>query len=199
MLFKIIAGKDIFDLNPGLKAFEEFNVIDNQQMTAVALFADYDSPLRTKPEKERRELAAKIAGYPMEGKRLNKNGRTFVAGETPRLEKAIEKYREIQFDEQKALLEAYDQQIQGIIKLMTMDKMEAAKDNPKLAMDLEEKAAKLSTQLPDIKEAKKKIQDLMNIDRENKPEIDTYTSSDLPIDGDNDLSTIDKFMQNKKD
>jgi len=66
MLFKIKDGVDIFEMNDGLQAIPEFIKLSSMQMKTVALYADYDSPLRTKPDKEKRELAAKLGGYAME-------------------------------------------------------------------------------------------------------------------------------------
>jgi NADH dehydrogenase/NADH:ubiquinone oxidoreductase subunit G len=197
MLFKIKQNADFFELNPSALEIKDIGERTSMQMVCVALYADYESPFRTKPDKERRELAAKTAGYPLEpdGKRLAKNGRDFVAGAVPSMERAIEKYREIQYDENKAILEAYDVQIQEIIALMTYDKSELLEKNPKLAMELAEKAAKLSKELPLIKEAKIKIQDMLKMSRDNAPEIKTNTALDLPEDdGDTPLSTIDKIM-----
>ena len=45
MLFKVIASKDIFELNPELKSIVEFERLTPRQMTYVALVADYKSPL----------------------------------------------------------------------------------------------------------------------------------------------------------
>ncbi len=198
MLFKVKTGIDIFELNPELLLIEEFSKLDNRQMTTVALYADYESPFKTKNDSEKRELAAKTAGYELEpdGKRLDKNGRNFIYGKTVTLERAVSKYREIQYDENKAILEAYDQQIQDIIALMTYDKSALLESNPKLAVEFAEKAAKLSQQLPLIKEAKIKIQQILNMSRDNAPDIKTNTALDLPEEDDNGdtLSTIDKVM-----
>ena len=194
MLFKIVAGKDIFELNPELKLIPEFADLLPMQMTTVALFADYESPFRTKPERERREIAAKAGGYPLEsdGKRLNKNAREFVDGKRVTLEAAIEKYREIQYDETRAILGAYDKQIQEILELMVMDKKDLFEKDPKLAMDLAEKAGKLSKLLPEIKESKKKIQELMNM-KDNEPELGNHVIvSDLPEDNQG-LSLVDSI------
>jgi hypothetical protein len=198
MLFKIKDGVDIFELNPELKFFPEFAKLSSMQMTTVALYADYDGPLRTKPEKDRRELAAKLGGYAMESdnKRLAVNGRNFVSGETKSMEEAINKHREIQHDETKVMIYAYDQQIHETIQLMTMDKMEAAKNDHKLAFELAEKAAKLSVKLPEIKKAKKEIQDLMNL-KDNSPELTNYISSESLPEENGVLSTIDQVMAAK--
>lgn len=198
MLFKIKQGVDIFELNPELSTIDEFSKLDSRQMTTVALYADYESPFKTKPDQQRRELAAKTAGYEMEpdGKRLDKNGRNFVYGKTVSLERAIAKYREIQYDENKSILEAYDKLIQKAIFLMSYSpKDEDMEKNPKQVLEMAEKAAKLAKELPGIKEAKIKIQDMLKMSRDNAPEIKTNTALDLPEDdGDTPLSTIDKLM-----
>jgi small-conductance mechanosensitive channel len=203
MQFKIKDGVDIFELNPWLQAFPEFTKLEGFQMKTVALYADYESPLRTKPDKERRELAAKIGGYGMESdnKRLNKNGRSFVAGETKSLEEAIAVYREIQYDETQDIFDAYNQQIQEIIQLMKTAKIKETESKDvdlealELALDLSEKASKLSVKLPAIKKAKKEIQELMNI-KDNEPELKGYvTPSDIPQDDKNTLSALDMYMQ----
>lgn len=198
MLVKIKDGVDIFELNPGLQAIPSFTKISSMQMKTVSLYADYDSPLRTKPDKEKRELAAKLGGYAMESdnKRLGVNGRNFVSGETKSMEEAIIAYREMQYDETQDMLDAYDQQIQETIHLMKMDKLEASKNDHKLAFELAEKAAKLSVKLPEIKEAKKKIQDLMNL-KDNSPELNNYVSSEILTEENGILSTIDQVMAAK--
>src|SRR5690606_28613191 len=106
--------KDFFELNPGAKAIEEFNKCSSRQMFFVCLVADrdYDSPLRTLPERTRREKAVVIAGYPREGNRPDKNARNLINGKVESVEAAITKYYEIQFDEDKAMLHAINAQIQ---------------------------------------------------------------------------------------
>jgi len=198
MLFKVIEGKDIFELNEELRAIKEFD-LTSMQMTFVALYSDYESPIRTLPDKARREQACKIAGYPMEGDRLARNARDIVAGTVKSIEAGIEKYKELQYDENKALLDAYNQQIQEIMELMTMDKTKLAKDDPKLAMDLSEKATKLSVRLPEIKKAKKKLQELINAGN-NEPELKSYiTPESLPQEDNQQLSMIDQVMAKKQE
>jgi len=127
---------------------------------------------------------------------LGVNGRNFVSGETKSMEEAIVAYREMQYDETQDMLDAYDQQIKETIHLMKMDKMDAAKNDHKLAFELAEKAAKLSVKLPEIKEAKKKIQDLMNL-KDNSPELNNYISSESLPEENGVLSTIDQVMAAK--
>lgn len=189
MLFKLKQGEDIKELNPGIDAIPEFAVLTSKQMTAVALIADYDSPLRKLTPKAKRERAALLAGYPLEdGKRLDKNGRDIILGKVESIEKAIIAYQELEPDEDKESIRGYDNMIQMINDIMNSDKKD----------DLDQ-AVKLSKQLPEIKEARKAIQEKIN-SRDYKPEIETYTSADLDEDDEDneDLSTIDKVMQKRK-
>jgi hypothetical protein len=212
MLFKLRHDEDIFALNPELAAIKEFEQLTPVQMTAVALIADYGSPLRSLPDKDRRAKAAEIAGYGMEGTRLNRNGRSIVYGEVASVERAIKKYREIQYDEDKAMLEAIESQIQEAMELMAMDKKEACriskvttkKDGTSTseeyidsvaAVKLASEAIKLGTRLHELKETKAKLLAIINKD-ETQLGITTYTSADISLDETaEDKSTLDLFME----
>jgi len=208
MLFKLHHDKSPFILNEGLKAIKEFVCLTDRQFTAVSLFADYESPLRTLPEQARREQAAIVAGWPMEGKRLDKNGRNFVDGKVRNIETAIRKYKEIQFDEDRETLAGIDRQIHEIRETAKEDKQKAStrrvvtkdgkivdvEDN-KLKYDLIEKAAKLTATLPSLYETKQKLQELLKL-KDDTPTLTTFTSTDL--DGEEsseELSTLDNFMK----
>ncbi len=205
MLFKLSTDKSPFVLNDGLKAIREFVCLTDRQFTAVALVADYQSPLRKLPEKQKREQAAIIAGWPMEGKRLDKNGRNFVDGQVKSMEKAIQKYREIDYDEDKEALEKITKQIQENNKAIDENKELAAVKkekngetyvDKKLQYELIDKANKFSRELPDLYEAKKKLQDVLNLREEAN--ITTFTSVDLEgEETDEGLSALDQFMMKK--
>lgn len=101
MLFKVIAGKDTFELNPQLKAIEEFARLTDRQMTYVILATDYKSPFRKLSVDERRFQAAVSAGYKLEtgGKRLDTNGRSLIQGKVGTVVAAINKYNDLQKDD----------------------------------------------------------------------------------------------------
>lgn len=208
MLFKLNPDKSPFVLNDGLQLIKEFRVLSDRQFTVVALVADYQSPLRTLPDKERRTQAAKIVDWPFEGKRLDKNGRDFVDGKVKSIEAAIRKYREIQYDEDKETLAGVDNQIHQIRKSLQEDKEKAAtvtgKDG-KDYMDAElrdkllEKSAKLSSQLPDLYETKIRLLDLLKLKDENN--IQTFVPEMVTADdlvGDDSQSTLDVFMEQER-
>jgi hypothetical protein len=172
MLVKVIHGQDIFEINPQLRGVQEFNALDSsRQMSFVALVADYETPFKHKHGKERREAVAKEVGYPLEkdGKRLDKNGRDLVSGKLPKVEAAIVKYRELCFDEDKDMREAYSIQIQTITGLMRLEFSIKEEDIEK-SLELAEKAAKLSKQLPEIKRAKNELESLIYNESETPEE-----------------------------
>lgn len=208
MLFKVHYAKDFHELNPEASAIEEFAGLTSRQMMAVALIADYTSPFRTLPEKERRDKAARAAGYNLEkdGKRLDINGRNVVDRKVPTVEKAIEKYREIQYDQQKDMLEAVDAQIQEAIEMMKMDKREVLKkrlhgkdgqmtDEFYSPYELTEKSMKLGKLLPELKKTKAEI--LETIQKDNEVVLGTTTMDDVQEvlnDSEQPLSTLDMMM-----
>ena len=210
MLFKLHYEKSPFELNDGLKAIREFASLSDRQFTAVALYADYSSPLRKLPEQQRREQAAIIAGWPMEGRRLDKNGRNFALGKVKSIETAISKYKEIQYDKDRETLAGIDRQIHEIMEIVKEDKIKAAtkistsKDGQvtetidhELRYKLVEAATKMAKTLPDLYKSRKEMMDLIG-DKENMPELPTFTSMDVTSEEDEEtdenLSTVDQYM-----
>jgi hypothetical protein len=194
MLYKIKDGVDCFELNPELLAVPEFAKLTERQFRVVALVADRRSPLRTLPDKARREKACLIAGYGMEGARPDKNARTIIAAGVPSIETAIATYKSYQFDENQETLDTINAQIHEIKEYLKSDKSEA-KDFGKAL----EQAAKLGERLPGLVEAKQKLEALLQISTEQKPEIMTGTSADVPDEyfqeGSAELPAIEVYMQ----
>jgi hypothetical protein len=222
MLFKVHSDiakgeKDFFDLNEGAKALEEFNMLSSRQMFFVCLVADedYDSPLRTLQERVRREKAVVLAGWPLEdGVRPDKNGRNLINGKVETVEKAIARYREIQYDEDRALYNATDAQLKSALDFITMDKNKACtvtKINKKTSEEstyvdmgmvakMNVEAAKVAATLPILKEAKTKLAEKLKI---TSPlhDIITHTAQDFDdsdYQPDEDSSTIDIYMEKQR-
>ncbi len=203
MHYKLKSGEDPFELNPGLLAIEEFKNLTPTQMFFVCLIADqeWDNPLKTMPERQRRERAAMIVGYPMEpgGKRFDKNGRNMINGKVETVEKAIEVYRKNHFDEDEANLAAVDHQIQEARELMMLDKTKEAAGDAKLKYDLAEKAIKLGQGITKLIENRAEIKAMIQAKKPVKLEITTHTAADLmddndEMEGDEEMSTIDRVM-----
>jgi hypothetical protein len=190
--------KDFFEENPGARAMEKYNKCTSRQMLFVCLVADrdWDAPLRTLPERQRRERAVILSGYPMEGTRPDKNGRNLIAGKVESVEKAIEQYREDQYDEERVMLDAITAQIQETLDTMASNKEELAKriktktdkdgnteietfiDAKQLSI-LKMEAVKLSEKLPALRAAKKALLEGMKIETSVQGEFMSHTSQDL--------------------
>jgi hypothetical protein len=210
MLFKVHYEKDFHELNPEASAIPEFANLTSRQMMAVALIADYESPFRTLPEKERREKAAKAAGYNLEkdGKRLDINGRNVVDKKVATIEQAINAYRDMQYNEQRAMLEAIDAQIQETMEIMKMPKTEVVKKTINKGesvikeyytpIELAEKAMKLGKGLAELKETKQKLEESVRRDKDVTLNIATSdTIAEVLDDSEQPLSTLDIVMASK--
>lgn len=164
MLFKVQKGKDVFTLNPELKAITEFEPLTSRQMEYVILAYDYTTPFRKLAWDKRKEMAAIEAGYKLEkdGKRLDMNGRNATAGKNVAIDKARKKYQEIQKDEDYETLLGLNKLISDIRKLHTA--------SDKSLQELE-KAVKMAIDLPKIIKAKKEIEEILDMREEEVPEI----------------------------
>lgn len=102
-MYKVKHGEDVFELNPELKAIEEFARLTDRQMKYVILTTDYLTPFRKLAPDERKHHAALQAGYRLEtdGKRLDMNARNVLAGKDGKIEAAIQYYSKHQKDEDR--------------------------------------------------------------------------------------------------
>lgn len=166
MLFKIQSGKDVFDLNPELRAIPEFDALTARQMAYVILATDYKSPFRKLAIATRKTRAALEAGYKYEkdGKKLDMNARNVIQGKTPAIERAIRKYNLIQKDEDYETLLGLSRLISDIRELNNT----ANKSLAEL-----EKAVKLSKELPALMKAKRDLEDIIEMREDEVSEIET--------------------------
>lgn len=206
MLYKLEASKDPFELNPGIRAIEAYTRLTDRQFFFVSLVADsdFDNPLKTLPEKIKREKAAKIAGYGMEGNRPDKNARDLINKNVERVEEAIEWYRSLQYDDDKVNLEIINSQIertQALIRDYDKDK-KLTPDKLDERFDYATKAIKLSLELTKLIKEKKELMVLIQRKDPIKIAVNTYTAADIAPsadeppedDGDEPMSTLDKMM-----
>lgn len=117
MLFKVNQKESVFKLNPELSSVPEFAELSAKQMTTIILVFDYKSPFRQKPQKDRWKLAFLAAGYIPEtekGSVFNMRCREMADGKHTKVNAAIKKYLEIQFDEDIENLKAIQTQIDNI-------------------------------------------------------------------------------------
>lgn len=202
MLYKLKAGESPFVLNEELYAIPEFKDLSEKQMVFVILTADRKSPLRTLADRDRREKSTAIAGYGREGNRPDKNSRNLISGQVPSVEKAIAKYKEYQFNEQQDSLDATNALIRTNREFINAvnSRSDVEKKDAQYGKDLK-LANDFAKGLPDLEEARIKLESVLQISPEQKPEIQTYTSIDIPeeVEGSDSLSLIDQFhQQNRK-
>lgn len=189
MLFKVEHGKDIFQLNPELKAIEEFERLTARQMTYVALYADYTGPFRKLPKEERKYQAALTAGYNLEkdGKRLDANARNLVAGKVGAVEAGIKKYIEMQPDDR----ETYD----GLCVLIhQITELNIKPD--KTVVELEKAVAISTGKLDKLVETKKKLEALLDVREDYQAEVQNEQGiidpNDPELVDESSLSLLDK-------
>lgn len=185
MLYNIQKNKSVFDSAPGLRLIASFQALDDpkdtqdRKMRFVMLVADYKSPLRQHPEKQRRKLAAMECGYKIMDTThdtLDYRARLLLEGKDEKVEAAILKYHEIQYNEDIGNLEMIDRQIDNIkdvIKSPTADLDELKKRNTLLQT------------LPELVETKKRLARIAGMKEAEMASMEI--SEDKP------LSLIDKI------
>ena len=193
MYYKLVAGVDIFELNPGLRAVPKFKDLTDVQMKYICLMLDpsHDNPVRTLIGKQRREKAAILAGYSLEPdiKRLNKSGREVIDGHIKSINEGIEEFKKLHYDEKIETIESINNQIAEI-----RDFLNEKKKDPKVM----KQGLDLGNMLPELLESRKKAEEILNVTYNQKPELgETFTVADLPDEDNQELSLLDQVMQNK--
>jgi len=157
MNFKLRLDHDVFEDNPELRTIPEFShkMFTDRMMKYVMLMEWHLSPLRLLRYEDRKYKAALLAGYKLEkdGSAPDVNMRNVMNGKVNSIEAALRVMREIQFDEDKDIDEAYNSQIREIVDYF--------KKPDKTIFELE-KATKLMEKLPSLLENRKKVREILN-------------------------------------
>lgn len=196
MYYKLVAGQDIFELNPGLRAVPSFNEMTDMQMKFICLMCDpsHDNPVRTLEGKNKRTKAAILSGYKLEAdnKRLQQNGRDIVNGKNKTIEEGIKQFMDLHYNEKLDTYEALCVQIAEIRDFLRSKKMG---DHKKMTA-----AINYGNKLPELVEAKMKIEQLLSLSTSIKPELDsTLTVPELTAEEttDESISILDQVMKKK--
>ncbi len=211
MLYKIVHDKDVFELNPGLLAVPAYAELEDKQMKYIILLCDpsRDNPVRTLSGKRRMEEALRIAGYPLEsdGKRLNKNARDIMAGNKPRINAAIEEFKRTHYNEDQETFDSIVSQISEIREFLKSDKtvpMTTSKgviikdEEGNEIREIDPKKLKLAIDsgksLPDLIDAKNKLQEKLGLNQDTKFVGVVPTATDLEelSEDQQNLSAIDQ-------
>lgn len=158
MLFIPKISQDIFKTYPELSQMAEFVHLTDKQMRALIWFADYRSPLRQKPRDERMKLACLQAGYkPMQDKNttLEFRAREIMGGSLEAWNTALAKYMSLQHDEDREMVDLVDAQVDNIRSLISTPTSDEA---------LLEKRNKLINSLPELRETKRKLAKMANME-----------------------------------
>lgn len=171
MLFKVDYGSDIKELNPEINSFKHMSQCTDRELRWIFFTYDYETPLRKLPFDRKSEKAADMAGFKREkgSARLDKNARNTINGKIPRVTEAVKEFLELQYDQDKDLLEAYDMQIGQIIDLMKQ------KDKTDKEWRVLISAYK---ELPSIRKSKSELEEILGY-RSNREE--EHISSNEPL------------------
>jgi len=116
MLFKITSN-DIFKDNPELMSIPEYAACSSRDLKYVFYCYDYKSPLRQLPIEDRKRKAVVMAGFKMETRSdltrpiPDRNARKIIADGIPKVRKAIEMFKDSQYDEDLETYLAVKEQI----------------------------------------------------------------------------------------
>ena len=189
MFFKVIAGKDVCELNPQLQSIEEFERLTSRQMTYVILATDYKGPFKKLSVDERRFQAAISAGYKLEadGKRLDNNGRNLTQGKVGTVVAAINKYNVLQKDDDYETLLS--------VTLLISQIRELNNKPDKTVLELE-KAVNLNVgKLDKLVETKKRLEQILDMreDEEIDPSVGGDSGEDDGVINTNDLPLLSQL------
>lgn len=170
MIYKVEHDKDVFELNPELRAIKEFADLTHRQMVYTILVTDFKSPFRKLSLEEKKEKAAITAGFKLEkdGKRLDMNARNLVQGKVGTVEAGIKKYKELQRDEDYETLLS----LSALISQIRAMNNKSDKDVAELA-----KVVDMNLKLSKLVEEKRKIEEILDL-REDAPSDPTGSIQD---------------------
>jgi hypothetical protein len=178
MMYKIKPNEDVVVTNPELASIPEFADLADKKLRYVIFLTDYQSPLRNFPEPEKKRLAAIQAGFAPQDthqKTLQPKVREMINGSHEDVNKAIAKYKELQYNEDRELMKTLQKQMNNIKKMV-----DAGSDDPGEMKKIND----LLLTLADLREQQRKIAITAGLE-ETLPELE---KEDKP------MRTIDKVM-----
>ena len=180
MLFKV-SKKDFFIDNKEAGVIPAFESIGSTGMKYISLVYDYESPLRMLQLDERKRRALEYAGFkPTPKGRPSKIEKELVERKEGNASTAIRLYLELQFDADKDLLQAYNEQIEEFKDLM--------RNREKSDKQLDQ-ALKISKELPNLLKIRDEIKEILNV----RADVDEFVT-DVASDYDSDASEIENFL-----
>lgn len=174
MIFKTDKDKNFFEMNPEALSLEFMPKCSSREAKWICLTYDYTTPLRNIPIEDRKEAAAKLAGFIMEHDtgRPDKNARNTISGKVEKVVEATKEFMTLQHDEEQELLKAYTEQLsQSIDMMMKKDKSEKEWGI----------CDKINKNIPNLLAAKKELEVKLGMREEKESDYDNEPLSALDI------------------
>ena len=172
----IVSGENIFADNPELSMFQHLRELTSSQLKWVALVYDYESPISQMPLPVRQIKAGHLANLA-----FDENGeptgvlKDAIAGKHEKIGNAIREYREIQFDEDKETLIAYNEQLKEFREFMRKKDKKAGE--VRLALQLQK-------EMPTLLRMRREIANIVGLRAED----------DMDMEALDDMSTIERII-----
>lgn len=119
MLFKIEKDKTVFQSNPEIQNFECMAACSDKELKFIFWVYDYETPLRKLPYDKRILKAGDLAGFSKDqAGYFIPSARNTIAMKGDKMRNALREFNLLQFDQEKELIKAYDEEINQIIELI---------------------------------------------------------------------------------
>lgn len=180
MIFRL-SDKEFFKDNPEAKSIDSFLKLGDQGMKYICLVYGYNSPLRKMDMTERKKKAVHNCGFkPTPKGRPSKLQTDLMEVRGLLVKKALAEYMEIQFDADRDLLLAYDEQVDEFKALMR------SKDKSDKQLD---QALKIAEKLPKLLETRKQLREILDV-----RDIEEFAIEESLSDFEEDQSMVEDFL-----
>lgn len=184
MIFRL-SDKEFFKDNPEAKSIKQFLDLGDQGMKYMCLVYGYNSPLRKMEMIDRKHKAVANCGFkPTPKGRPSKLQTDLMEMRSSIVKKAYTEYMELQFDADRDLLSAYDEQINEFKCLM--------RNREKSDKQLDQ-ALKIAEKLPKLLETRKQIQDILEV-----RDVEEFAIDEALSEFEDDQSMVEEFL-NRED
>jgi len=179
MLYRI-TDKPIFETNPELSQIPEFASVADKILKWIFIVYDWEGPYRKLPPKKRREIAAhKMLFSDNKRTKFDKYVYKMLDGDIPEVNMAIAAFMETQYDEDRETIEALEEGIRDLRRMMGKE-----------AKDFKDAKAKaeLGKKIRELTEEKKKLEEIFQF-------RDGVTADEDDLD--RSESVLDEYMENE--
>lgn len=180
MVYKITKSS-VFKDNPELNLIDEMASLTDQQAKYVLLAFDYGGPFSQLPSEANKKRSAILAGYKDASGNITQGGRDLVSGKVAHVNEAVKWFLSIQKNENRELLNAYDNMVSQMKDFMNRKKEDEKDWNI---------AIKLIKELPIAMAKKKELQKML---AHSLDMPDVTVGKNIEEDSTDNLSTLDQL------